>query len=500
MITFNDQPMLLADPDGAVQRWMDRFLAADDMLVASEAYSDTSARNNSRAGHTTAVGVGRPNYPAAPRPRINTLYWPTGATRWACGYFLCTGFVKDKLVQALQTSADIPAILKIGDDSQGGVTLETRMYMLPPRPVSAVPGTNEAEKKAQLWLIPLVDVRYHWQFQNLTAMFVTAGSTTWATLISSIANELGESFSATPSADYLNPDPEECSRHYSSPAALLDAVAHSCGMRVVRKLDGTVELLDWTASESRYQSNLGLTYRQIAGGIPGVGPGPAKVVTVCRKYTNHRPYGDGSCYAYEKTPSAPLVALTATRHKTILTTAYANFTSGSGTPDNNTKLNTLATKIAADYSAQQKRRFDMTFAGVFKWEPTGYDDHTLWNFGSQRSDGQGGCQYEAQTRVQSSPANFGIEEMLHQDVDLEVIAPKQVCKAVSDIPTMDNGTCKVWRNDGLGGVSFSEVTSPAAITIKVVNLSASDITAATFLIVVWAEDANAWLAVFESCP
>lgn len=491
--------MLIGDPGGVLSQWLDGYLPADCMVIASPAASDTFGRSDSRPGHTSAVGIARPNYPPPPPLKINSLYWPTGATRWAFGCYLCTGDVKDKLVAALQTNADTPATLKIGDDTPRGETIETQMYMLPPRPVSGVPGTSTEAKKAQLWLIPLVDERYHWQFQNTSTLAVTS-TTTWTTLVESIGNDLGIDITADPSADYLGPDPEETSRHYYSPASLLDAVAHSIGMRIVRKLDGTVTLMDWDASETAYQSNLRLTYQLIAGGILGTGPAPAKITTVCRKYTNHRPYGDGKCYAYEKDPSEPLTAKTATRHKTIITTAYANFTTGSGTPDNNTELNTLAVKIAADYSAQQKRRFDMTFVGALRWNPTGYDDHILYSFASQKSDGNNGLDYEAQTRVQSSPANFGIEEMLHQDTDLEVIGPVQVVKAVSDITTLTDGTCKVWRNDGVGGTTYSEVTSPAAITIKVMNLSAADITSATFVIANWNDDCNAWQAVFESCP
>lgn len=453
MITYAAQPLLLGDADGEVQDWLDHYLPTDAALCFSDWNRRSLNRYSSRAGHATPVGLGIPNYPDPPRPRINQLYWPTGASRWAYGFFLCTEETKEVIERAVRsgssdTSSDL--VMSVTDS----VTITTKMHLLAPRPISCIAGDSDDIKKTKLWLLPLVDVRYYWQFRNPGDLAVTS-STTWSSLISTIGGLLGTSVStSTIDSDYLRPDPEELTRRYENSAVLLDAIAHSIGQRITRQLDGTVKSVDADESDDAMDDNDDLDWQQITGDDFDGGPIPAKVRVVCRKYTNHRPYGDGSVKTYDNTVTGSAEqATTASTIKTIYTTCYADYTTGGGSPDNDTKLSDLAAKIQEDYEAWQTRRYDKTFVGLLEWNLTGYCDHVLWSVGCQGADGG----YDCQTRVQSVPANFGVEEMLHQDPDLEVIEAVQIGKCTSPITKGSSGDMVVWSKSSGSWASTSNI-------------------------------------------
>ena len=68
--------------------WIDTFLPG----LTKDLFAPVQrTRVNSISGKRAFVDMPTPNYPAPPIPRINTLYWPTGATRWATGLFLTNG-------------------------------------------------------------------------------------------------------------------------------------------------------------------------------------------------------------------------------------------------------------------------------------------------------------------------------------------------------------------------------------------------------------------------
>ena len=125
----------------------------------------------------------------------------------------------------------------------GATQLLAQMSCLPPRPITCV----DDEK---LYLLPLVDARYWWQFEHVD-LSITAASTTWANVITSIGTGIGGTITVgTVSADYFRPDPTELTRKYDNAALLLDAVAHTLGMRVVVTLAGAVSLQSFaTAGE-----------------------------------------------------------------------------------------------------------------------------------------------------------------------------------------------------------------------------------------------------------
>lgn len=417
---------LLYDVRQQAASFLRNYQPLDDLLV--QVHESISAKNSRDTSvGISRVGLPRPNYPAPPPPRINQLYWPTGASRWAQGYFLATKSVADKLSLACGSAVEL--IARVND-----VSIRAKVFVMAPRPVSCVAATAHES----LYLIPVVDDRYWWQFRNYGNMGKPT-ITTWNALFSHVVDRLGiqltvDSFSSS----YLKPDPEEFTRRYDNAAAILDAMALSVGQRIVRQFDGTVRSINFANSAAEYDANLAsrTPWWQIAGDSVASKPIPASVQVVfpradcgipsCNRqvYLSTVP---GTTYS-QNCPVAGSV-------KTIHSTAWANYEPSATTPLNVAELDSLAEQIASDYYASLARQYDHTFIGTKQWFFTAFDDHALISCGIEDSvprleadtrifDKAGDCTAQTEirllysqnyiTRVQSFPQNFGVDQMLHQ--------------------------------------------------------------------------------------
>lgn len=192
--------------------------------------------------------------------RLESLVWPSGASRWAYGHYLVTATRMEQILDAVARSGlsgggECDLVL---DDGRRSLTIP--MYALPPRPLFAVPGAG------QLHLLTLVDDRWRWWWVA-SSITLTAGTTSWATLYASIGTALGVTITADDvAAAYLEPPVELVSRYEALPV-LLDAVAYSVGQRVVRDADGTVRALSASSSRTRETTNLALTPRKMGGAL-----------------------------------------------------------------------------------------------------------------------------------------------------------------------------------------------------------------------------------------
>src|SRR6185437_10805426 len=203
------------------------------------------------------AALGWPSQPRTRKPKVGSLYWPLGASRWAVGMFVVTNNelapIRQAVYQTPGTPTPQPSVLNDGKRS-----LTTSLYMLPPRPLTQITGNNDA------WLLPLVDERYWWWFKasNIT---VTPGTTTWTQLYASIATALGITLTvdAIPAA-YLKPT-GDFGVGYDSLPLLLDAVARSVGQRIVRDFAGGVRAWNVAASQAQVAVNFS-TASLIAGG------------------------------------------------------------------------------------------------------------------------------------------------------------------------------------------------------------------------------------------
>lgn len=224
--------------------------------------------------------------------RSNTLYWPTGASRWGMGFFWCAEEdLADVRTVVYGEAGDEYNAATLSMDDGENTAVETSMWMLPPIPVAPqkvtynasdvathglvswlVPVTQADTARERLqdgqpaYLLPLVDARYFW-WLKAGNIDVTAGTTTWAQVYTAIASALGISITVeTVNSAYLKP-PAELSNRYTHLPLLLDAVAHCVGQRFVRKLDGTCSTVGPVAAKAALAVQLALDYARTGGGL-----------------------------------------------------------------------------------------------------------------------------------------------------------------------------------------------------------------------------------------
>lgn len=190
------------------------------------------------------------------RIRLNRLVWPTGASRWAYGFFL-------------GTTAQVEAIRKqaFGDDGEANETITLRMespddqgeasesittdlYLLPPTPLAWVdPGIRVPSGEAA-YLLTVVDQRFYWWAHAAPDFGIndTAGKT-WQNVFDAIAAELDITIDVgTIDPAYLQPS-RGLNLTYETIPPLLDACCASIGHRLVCGLDNGVSTQSFTEAD-----------------------------------------------------------------------------------------------------------------------------------------------------------------------------------------------------------------------------------------------------------
>lgn len=449
MLTYGGVPLLLPDGDGELQHWTRQYQdIADLVLFGESSMSAVSPRRGLLAwgGERKGVGQAVANYAAAPPPRLNTLYWPTGATRWARGYFVVAETQKKKIVAMAHggSSAGNTALsLKWGDPDHK-TPLQASMYLLPPRLVAR---SRDSDYES-LWLLPLVDDRYWWQFKDTDDLEID-DEKTWAGLFSDIGTAIGSSVSlpTATAAAYLSPDPYEFTRRFENAAMMLDAAALSVGKRIVRRLDGAVRAESFGDTDTVYKASIKLPFQLLAGGLNSseYGDQPAKVLATFRKWRHYRLLQKGQVYTVEKdatTADGTRAGATKVFHSTL----HADYSSDSSPPANSSAINAITEAIRDDYYGWFTRRYDLTFAGAHPWQPCGFDDSIIWDFSRQLMGGTADGTRLGQTRVQSMPVDFGFDLQLSQDPEKTLLESPVLGKiSGSSISKGARGTVKVWQ-------------------------------------------------------
>ena len=125
--------------------------------------------------------------------RINEFFYPHGANQWSVFRGLATSSMVQTML--LQTMGSNPAsfIMQSAPSSPDNptgdptlYTLETPLYMLPPRPLAEHGGQFSG-----IYLLTLVDLRYYFQGCNSTLWPLLNQNTTWLQLINQLATDLG---------------------------------------------------------------------------------------------------------------------------------------------------------------------------------------------------------------------------------------------------------------------------------------------------------------------
>lgn len=207
-------------------------------------------------------------YRPLPRPKLNSFYWPSGASRWACGLFLVhsldlEGGESGPGIHEAAFGADGDQInrvtLKMATEDQTGETSETlsaSVYCLPPIPLARLLGAGGTPDNAG-YLLTVVDQRYYWWWVQTPDFLIseTAGKT-WSDLYAQCGTALNVSIGNDDiNAAYLQPS-RAINLTYEVIPPVLDAIAYNVGQRVVCTYDGSVLTQNFdTAKAARAQDD-----------------------------------------------------------------------------------------------------------------------------------------------------------------------------------------------------------------------------------------------------
>lgn len=323
-------------------------------------------------------------------PRLGRLSWPTGASRWATGFFLATDSQLDLIRAAVYEPEYIPGELILGD---GTNSITASMYMLPPRPLFT--GTTAAE----LWLLVLVDQRYFW-WRNRTGNLTVSGSGKWSDAYNQLAGLLPDVTlkSDTPVDAYASP-PALLSAVDEAIPPLLDYTARCCGQRIICPLSGPyVYAYGLASSDDILADNLLLPNARIGGGTlalltegDGVSILPASVQV-------DFPAQDGSGNWLGVVESltikfSELEILEGGETSGSVTLIYPLAAVLNPAWSNETTCLSVATQYATDYYLYRAANEDIVLAGIAEWEPEGYEDWIEWTY----------TRDVVSTRIQRSP-------------------------------------------------------------------------------------------------
>jgi len=438
LITFAGVPCVLEDEAGTIGSWIEQNLSLEDLRIFGDPTVSQQQQNSSTYG-----GLPQINWGASLRPKLNTLYWPSCASRWACGLFLATTSAKNKMLEAVGEQSE-PHPLVIGEEDtidalqEGSIapSISPPMFMLPPRPLvcrEIIEALGSAEAREGLWLIPLVDRRYYWQFKD-TGDFTPAA--TWEQQFADLATILGITLNVDPiPSEYLCPCQPCLTRKYDNAAMMLDALAYSVGMRIVfgwKTAEGEVTtenpsstIFSAVAFSSTSQAELDANKTRLSVGdvsfrslgiagdrfedqLPG-SPLPESVLVTFRR----REFGSviaNRFYVHDVTADElDYSHWTPDTKKVFRDAAFADYDEGGDDPDNKAALDALATQIATDYYAAQSKWHDRTWASIQWCRETGWTDYVEYSIGRRREDGT----FEAQTREHGIGYNLGMEELWH---------------------------------------------------------------------------------------
>jgi hypothetical protein len=238
MLQFDSVDLIGDNVDKEVEDFLKRFLPTESFMP----WLIQGLWPGWNLGALTGVN----GYPWGKAFKLNRLYWPSRASRWAYGHFLCNSdsvatisadaFPQGQPYQQLLFSIGNP------ESNQGtinaGETFNAMMYMLPPTPLSGIRGLTGMTQS--LYLITLVDERYFWWWQNFGNQTISS-TTTWMSLLTIIQGILNAG-NPTPTpawtidpinSAYLGPSVQAYSIPYEPLPQIIDSICDNIGMRFV---------------------------------------------------------------------------------------------------------------------------------------------------------------------------------------------------------------------------------------------------------------------------
>jgi hypothetical protein len=455
MIVLGSVPTLLQDPWGELDALVEKYHSLDLMQHVRPRHIDHDAHR----GHNTIY----PTYADLPAPRLNQLVIPSGAIRWSYGLFLVDksqlstiyseAISADNRLELFMTLADpvnppdplttpypfiLPPELETADPKY---TLQLTVSPLPPRPIPVRDLSSRFQEYSnsevsELWVVPVVDARYWWQFQNVGLLTdaptdLPSGEDPPPGLYGNMylieyMNELvPEEIIQCGQSDRYEYKPDLFGRNDNEGfSVILESICWHLGMTIVpdlsRKdvsLGESEEEIETVLSETRYlavdsQSSDLIYQNNISGkigvtengrsGIPdgelfgrtNVGIAAQSMGDIFHDYFAAVPGKvliKGSNADYEEITAAACSYDNQVdpESKVILRMNYE----GIPTED-------MLNQIARDYYARFKNQYDITFAGIQVWQPDITTDCIVFQR-TRFSDG-----FRCLTRIRSHPTNL----------------------------------------------------------------------------------------------
>jgi hypothetical protein len=391
-----------------------RVLAEIARTYPLEAGRDFQEPDPNGIGANTQLGE-RPVPPPGPEPVLNSLFYPTGAVRWAHFRGLMGTADKDAVLAQATVSSQAQRLPFVMDDATGlgNARISTNLYMLPPRPVIGVDGATD------LWLVTLVDERYYWRwaYSDTTTLnwpLKDLGVPSWKPLLDKLKTDLGITLDyTTPAIDagYLGPAADSPLYGKVNATFALELAAGTIGRVLVRHYDATYKLVRHADATTKAEAAR-VAVRRDAGGIlfkadpnqvdDARAPAVPQAVEVTfpkwiaggnaghyydalnqpdaagntwPKHVQSYSYGIGNLpVPYTNLKVSPFTAV-------VQTTCKAKFSTEppTGTPTNDSVLAAAAQLIAKDYYDAALAHLDEAYTGTIAFDPeAGCDLVAAW--------------------------------------------------------------------------------------------------------------------------
>lgn len=447
---------LLQDPDGKIDELVEKYHSHALSRLLCQSAAVNVVRGNGCIIH---------NYEQTPSPKINQLVIPTGSTRWSYCLLLADDDIKNQIYEACDngsTSMNLIFGTPITgrEEQEHAITLTVKV--LPPRRIS--PHSDD-ETLNTLWIIPVVDDRYTWQFAHtgdLSAIVADSEITAPNDAVEVLLDQL--------SVDYINVGVNTA--HTLTPSCLtkndyenlpivLDSIAAHYGQRLVVDIgsydtvtdryqnvifesspggETRFALIDGLNSKHVYDNNLlgklGLRECTWASSTNATPNASAENYIVGKPFVVAggmiSSYGTSAIpphVPYASTPSSVDIQTTAGTYVNKIPGAEYKTTSVTAiwrTEFDEEPPEAMADQMGRDYFYQFYRQFDWTFAGVQPWQQGYFDDYMVYRQTWNPKTGT----YDAFTRVCSRQPNLTgewvgrasdrIEAVLQEDLESPV--------------------------------------------------------------------------------
>lgn len=367
-----------------------------------------------------------PNWSELPFPKINQIVVPTGATRWSYGLLLADQLRMEK---AYELAAQNDGVLNLhyGANSSNDEEFWLTVSLLDPIPVSNASAVSTANPEQRLWIIPVVDQRYWWQFVDSGRLTATmydyktflednAQSLTPSLMIDKIFDIFQGTSSnfaymvtnVTPSYSTLtaaesDPTPRVIwDNNFTSLSVIFETVLAHYGLTLVADISPTPKITSFVAMDTQNSLHVHDACLQGFVGLRGCvwnGSSPAALSTTMA--AANRFVGFPIVTGGGQIPQTGFFLPYAVIVQTILDGITTRFTSpieaaniGFSTLKTISTLTTrimtdfimgdvpmptvMYNEIAKDYYRHFTKRFDYQFAGCQIWQQTSYDDFTVY--------------------------------------------------------------------------------------------------------------------------